>query len=117
MSDVKAGHIYITPQSKVDCLKNLTFDLVISQQSLQEMTGDQVHGYCSWILKCSNRFYTCNLDDHAQIAIQKNLAKKLPCIFKSYFGDPKWVGQPPDDCSRYGDNHLPRALYSWSSSL
>jgi len=110
-TEVKGGHIYIVPQSRLEYFDDLHFDLAISQQSLQEMTADQVHRYCSWILDRADQFYSCNLPDHAQIAIDKELVQNLPIIFNSYFGSPEWVGDFPDDNSRYGDNHLPRALY------
>jgi hypothetical protein len=116
-SDIQEGHIYILPQSRIKCFDGLNFDLVISQQSLQEMTKEQVDKYCAFILSNARKFYSCNLSDHAQIAIDKGLAQDLPKIFEFYFGRPVWVGDFPVDGLRYGDNHLPRALYACESIL
>jgi hypothetical protein len=116
-SDVQEGHFYIVPQSRIDHLDNLHFELVISQQSLQEMTNDQVQRYCTWIQGKADEFYSCNLPDHAEIAIEKGLVQKLPDIFRSYFGLPKWIGAYPGSDSSYGDNHLPRSLYHCGSKV
>jgi hypothetical protein len=110
-SDVKQGHVYIVPQSKIEYLDELRFDYAISQQSLQEMTHKQVERYLAWFAKHATHLYSCNIFDHAAIANSKKLVLNLPMLLNSYFSAPVWCGAAPLDQERFGDNHLLRAIY------
>lgn len=110
-SDVEHGHVYIVPQSKIEYLDELQFDYAISQQSLQEMTRNQVERYLEWIAKHAIHLFSCNISDHTALASTKHLVLNLPALLNLYFSTPVWHGVKPLDNERFGDNHLLRAVY------
>ncbi len=111
VSDIKQGHVYIVPQSKIEYLDELQFDYAISQQSLQEMTRKQVERYIDWVDKHADHLYSCNITDHAALAETKQLVLNLPALLDSCFSMPVWQGAKPLDHEMFGDNHLCRAVY------
>lgn len=64
ISTLKAGHIYLVPQSDFKKVMNCQFDLAINQQSMQEMKREQVDNYCELLQKTARRFYSCNISQH-----------------------------------------------------
>jgi hypothetical protein len=61
---LKAGHIYLVPQSAHESIRDTQFDLAINQQSMQEMNRNQVDHYCALLRKRTRKFYSCNLSEH-----------------------------------------------------
>lgn len=110
-SEVKQGHIYIVAQSEIECLDEMFFDYAISQQSLQEMTQQQVERYLRWMAKHASYLYSCNIVDHGGLATKKNLVLDLPGLLRSNFSGAVWRGMEPSHHERFGDNHLIRAVY------
>lgn len=109
---IELGHVYIVPQHRIDFIEELKFDFAISQQSLQEMTLEQVNFYMEWIKHHANFFYSCNINDHGEIAKEKKLVTNLDNILQSYFGNPIWQGKKPKMNERFGDNHLSRSVFN-----
>jgi hypothetical protein len=110
-NQILSGHIYIVPQSKIKFIDDIHFNLVISQQSLQEMTAHQVKYYLAWIKKHADFMYSCNLVDHGNLATHKKIVLNLPDILINFFNIPLWIGKKPAIGFYYGDNHLNRAVY------
>ena len=110
-SEIEPGHVYITPQSKIELLKELHFDYAISQQSLQEMTQTQVERYLEWMTIHVDHLYSCNILDHAALASTKHLVLNLPALLNQHFSAPVWQGTEPLAHEKFGDNHLLRAIY------
>lgn len=109
--ELKEGHAYFVPQSRINLLEKIQFDFVINQQSFQEMTQSQVDRYLAWIEAHADHLYSCNIIDHGEIAIEKSLVTNLPEVLAQRFGKPTWQGSTPDQAHRFGDNHLVRAVY------
>jgi hypothetical protein len=108
---LQPGNVYLVPQSQINLLENLYFDYVISQQSLQEMTRDQVNFYLEWISKRAGYLYSCNINSHGRLAAEKSIVTNLHVALIDRLGDPIWRGAIPNDDFRYGDNHLPRSMF------
>jgi putative sugar O-methyltransferase len=64
ISALKAGHIYLVPQSDFKKVLGCQFDLAINQQSMQEMNQAQVDNYCDLLSKVARKFYSCNISQH-----------------------------------------------------
>ena len=110
-ADLQSGHVYIVAQSRIELLSDIKLDYVINQQSLQEMTRDQVIRYLLWIQQHSKGFYSCNLNDHGLIADEKSIVTDLIAELQHEFGEPFWTADMPEAEYRGGDNHLPRFAY------
>lgn len=110
-SNIEQGHVYIVPQSRIEYLRELQFDYAVSQQSIQEMTQEQVVRYLKWISERAKYLFSCNIFDHAAIATAKHLVMNLPGLLGSCFSDPIWQGAEPINNERFGDNHLIRTVY------
>lgn len=110
-ADLQPGHVYIVAQSRIELLADIELDYVINQQSLQEMTRDQVIRYLQWIQHHSKGFYSCNLNDHGCIANEKSIVTDLIVELQHEFGEPFWTADTPQAEYRFGDNHLPRFAY------
>lgn len=108
---LEPNSVYFVPQHRIDVLDKLRFDLVISQQSLQEMTANQVQRYLYLVKRSASWLYSCNLTDHGQLAIKKQLVAGLDSLLDIELGPPYWVGQYPAEGNFWGDNHLNRKLY------
>lgn len=105
------GHVYIVPQSRIELLDAMRANYALSQQSLQEMTLSQVLFYLQWLTNHADSLYSCNIDSHGNLALDKGLVTRLTQIMSDSLGDPIWEGATPDSDCRFGDNHLPRAVY------
>jgi hypothetical protein len=114
---IEQGHVYIVPQHRIDYIEDLKFDLAINQQSLQEMTFQQVTFYMEWIDCHANLFYSCNINDHGELAKEKNIVSNLDDILLSYFGSSIWQGEKPKRNQRFGDNHLSRSVFNCKLSI
>jgi hypothetical protein len=108
---LEAGHIYIVPQSRMELMDDLQFNYSVSQQSFQEMTQPQVNVYLEWLSKHSDYFYSCNINDHGTLALDKQLITNLGEQLLEAFSRPLWVGCSPMEGNRFGDNHLPRTVF------
>jgi putative sugar O-methyltransferase len=109
---LRAGQFGMTGQVHFELLSDTSWDLVINQQSMQEMTEAQVLRYLDFIAARSRRFYSCNLKDHGELAKQKGIVSDLDAIFEERFGTPIWVSSPPELHEQFGDNVLERKVYS-----
>ncbi len=109
--ELRPGHVYIVPQSHIELLDAIQADYAISQQSLQEMTLSQVQFYLQWLVKHAGHLYSCNIDSHGNLALDKKLVTRLMRVISNTLGEPIWTGEAPDSDCRFGDNHLPRAVY------
>jgi len=108
---IEPNSIYFVPQHRFEVLDNLNFDLAISQQSLQEMTSNQVQRYLNLVKNNAIHLYSCNLVDHGQLALEKSLVMGLDNLIVTELGLPLWVGERPTEGNFFGDNHLNRKLY------
>jgi putative sugar O-methyltransferase len=78
LADPKLGHVYLLPQNRADELKKLRFDVAVNQQSMQEMTTEQVARYCDVLSGRAEHFYSCNRRSHgAGVVQQKGLVPDL----------------------------------------
>jgi len=111
LSEMKPGHVYFVPQVRRELLQHCHFDLMINQQSLQEMTSNQVSGYCEMINQCSDWFYSCNLNSRGNLAEKHDLVSNLDAKLSEILGKPFHTYEYPADENRFGDNILPRYLY------
>ncbi len=111
LSEMKPGHVYFVPQARRELLQNCHFDLMINQQSFQEMTRDQVFGYCEMINELSDWFYSCNLNSRDNLADKHHLISNLDAELSAKLGKPFHTYDLPDVENQFGDNILPRNLY------
>lgn len=109
--ELRPGHVYIVPQSRIELLDGMQANYAISQQSLQEMTLSQVRFYLQWLARHVDYLYSCNIDSHGNLASDKQLVTRLTRLMSDTLGEPIWAGRAPDSGCRFGDNHLPRAVY------
>jgi len=114
---LEPNSIYFVPQHRFEVLGNLNFDLAISQQSLQEMTSNQVRRYLNFVKNNVRHLYSCNLVDHGQLALEKSLITGLDNLLSTELGLPQWVGQWPTEGNFFGDNHLNRKLYKVQKNI
>jgi hypothetical protein len=78
LDNLQPGCVYLLPQSRAAALQSANFDLAINQQSMQEMTEDQVERYCELIAKCADKLYSCNKRQHGSTIVrEKGLIKDL----------------------------------------
>ena len=72
------GLVHLVPQSRAEGLQALRFDFAVNQQSMQEMTLQQVEHYCEILAKCAGRFYSCNRNSHgASIVRERGIVANL----------------------------------------
>lgn len=74
------GHAYLLPQHRSEVLYRWSFDVTISQQTMQEMTTDQVTNYCDLIAKSSKYLYSCNRDGHPLALLPGSKAENTPLV-------------------------------------
>jgi hypothetical protein len=80
------GHAYLVPQVRSELLAALPCDLVLNQQSMQEMTPDQVAHYAAIIKGLACPFYSCNKAQHSRhLAGPKGLVSQLHDFLRQYF--------------------------------
>lgn len=65
------GRFVLVPQQRSDMLDGLRFDVAINQESLQEMTLEQVRHYLDLVSRTSTHFYSYNLDQHREYIIDE----------------------------------------------
>lgn len=65
------GTVYLLPQHRTDALRQYRFDLAVNQQSMQEMTQEQVDHYLDLIKQSCRYFYSCNLDQHISFIVSR----------------------------------------------
>jgi len=83
---LQAGHIYLIPQVRSQLLCTATCHLVVNQQSMQEMTADQVDHYVDIIRDLNCPFYSCNKNQHSRhIAGPKGLVTGLHAHLANHF--------------------------------
>lgn len=86
------GHFYIVAQSVLETVAFADkFDLVINQESMQEMTPATVSRYLDFIKVKARRFYTCNIDQHPDCQNTGDLVSSLNGQFEQAFGRPVWT--------------------------
>ena len=92
------GTVYLVPQSHLHSLEKYNFDVVLNQQSMQEMTKDQVDNYCQLIKQTCNYFYSSNIDQHIDSIVERTgimkgvnnyLASKFPVEWSSQSSIPQ----------------------------
>lgn len=117
------GHFHLLPQSRSSALASVPIDLVVNQQSLQEMTEEQVHLYFDLIKKAARFFYSCNLDAHKEsVTSPGGLVRNLEKITDEAFPKIRWRTEPPRGLARLdprflsrrrraGDRNLRRVVY------
>lgn len=65
-SDLLPGHFYFVPQHRLHLI-SAHFDIVLNQQSMQEMTTEQVERYRSFLRDHARFFYSENMPRHGSI--------------------------------------------------
>lgn len=85
------GRFYLLPQSYSDTLPSACVDIVINQQSLQEMAPEQIRHYFEVVRKVSRYFYSCNMDQHDQAVVKKlGIVSDLQTMLDHEFRSVKW---------------------------
>ncbi len=120
---LSAGRFHLLPQSRSSALTSVPIDLAINQQSLQEMTAEQVHLYCDLLKKAARFFYSCNLDAHKKsVASRMGIVRSVQKITDEAFPKIRWRTEPPKGLTRLdprllshrrrrGDRNLRRVVY------
>ena len=89
---LEPGLVYLVPQTRADGLQGLRFDFAVNQQSMQEMTLQQVEHYCGILEKCADRFYSCNRKRHGAGVVRDKgivadlhgaLGRRFPVVWDS----------------------------------
>ncbi len=83
----------------------------ISKQLLKEMTLRQVQFYLQWLARHVGYLYSCNIDSHGNLALDKRLVTTLMMVRSVTLGEPIWIGETPGSDNRFGYDHLLRAMY------
>lgn len=117
------GRFYFLPQSQSNALTSVSVDLAVNQQSLQEMTEEQVHLYFDLIKDAARFFYSCNLDAHKKSLVSRTeLVRNLQKFTDEAFPKIRWRTEPPRGLRRLdprilshrrrtGDRNLRRVVY------
>jgi putative sugar O-methyltransferase len=126
---LEPGRFYLLPQRCADTIPPDSIDIVINQQSLQEMTADQIQRYVDVIKRASRFFYSCNSQHNDAVATKMQIVKRLQELIDGQFHRIVWqsrsssmgrnaqraiklarqlIGRPP---RRLGDYNLRRVLY------
>ncbi|PIE23353.1 MAG: hypothetical protein CSA62_08125 [Planctomycetota bacterium] len=111
LAELGEGDVALGGQVRFSLLADQDWDLVINQQSMQEMTAAQVSRYLEYIAQRAGLFYTCNLQSHGELAEQKGIVSDLDALFDERLGAPVWVSEAPAPHEQFGDNVLQRKLY------
>lgn len=100
----KPGRFYLLPQNRSSELASVSVDLAINQQSLQEMTEDQVRAYCALVKRAARFFYSCNLDAHREgVADRMGIVRNLHEILDREFPRTRWQREPPRGIAKLGE--------------
>lgn len=84
--ELQPGKVYLVPQHCKKALATLQFDIAANQQSMQEMTKEQVEDYCNLLQGSTKFFYSCNRDQHSDnIAKSKKIIEQLNQYLMSRF--------------------------------
>lgn len=123
------GRFYLIPQRCADTIPRSSIDIVINQQSLQEMTPEQIQHYFVVIDSTARYFYSCNSQHDPSLTTRLRIVSRLQSMIDEHFPPPKWqsrarssraivqklskllkllTGQP---IRRVGDYGLRRVLY------
>jgi len=85
------GRAYLVPQSQRQLLEDRRFDLVINQQSMQEMREDQVRKYCEMIKRIGRLFYSCNINQHGEAVVERTkVVTNVNSLIASYYPRIVW---------------------------
>ena len=118
-----AGRFHLLPQSRSSALTSVPIDLAINQQSLQEMTEEQVCLYFDLIKKMARFFYSCNLDAHKRsVSGSTGIVRNLQKLTDNAFPKIRWRTERPRGLAklapwllrrwrRTGDRNLRRVVY------
>jgi SAM-dependent methyltransferase len=121
---LQPGLFYLVPQQVAESVVETQFDIAINQQSMQEMTPDQVARYCGIIKQCAARFYSCNLQHHSQrFSASMGLVQNLGDYLRSMLGTPvwsrdkkrgieRWIERLSGKEMRLADCNIPRRVYT-----
>jgi len=128
------GHFYLIPQRCADTIPPSSVDIVVNQQSLQEMTPEQVRHYFAVIDKTAQYFYSCNSQHDASITDRLQIVTRLQSMIDGHFRRVKWQSRAPSvgrsvqrlgklirlltgqSVRRVGDYNLRRVLYEAGST-
>jgi hypothetical protein len=125
-TDLDPGIFYLVPQHRAESVSHTSFRFGINQQSMQEMSCDQVVRYCAILWQCCDRFYSCNLDSHhKRFAGPMGLVTTLGELLAKNLGVAVWSSRrsqwqvldkiiqlvSTQRVARYSDGKLPRAVY------
>jgi hypothetical protein len=123
------GRFYLIPQRCADTIPPSSIDIVVNQQSLQEMTPDQVQHYFNVIDQTARYFYSCNSQHDSSLTGRLQIVTRLQSMIDGHFPRLRWqsrariagnvaqklgkllkllTGQP---IRRVGDFNLRRVLY------
>lgn len=118
------GRFYLLPQHRSHTLVSQRADLAINQQSLQEMTAEQVRAYCELLRHATRYFYSCNLDQQRPHVVEETgLVQNLQGLLDVTFPRIRWQTAPPQGIPkllsklsrhgrrRSGDRKLRRVVY------
>jgi hypothetical protein len=117
-TETEPGRFYLVPQSASESLRKTQFDLVINQQSMQEMTREQVERYCALVDGSTRLFYSCNRHEHAGcVAAGMGVVRNLTQLLESRFPRVLWKAEGAE--TGYGDAAaaLPRRLFACSGRV
>jgi len=89
------GRFYLVPQRCADTVPADSVDLVINQQSLQEMTEDQIQRYINVIKRSARFFYSCNNQHSDAITADMQIVTRLAEFIDGQFPRIVWQSRPP----------------------
>jgi putative sugar O-methyltransferase len=117
-SQLVSGHFYLLPQSNLEQLRG-RFALALNQQSMQEMTQDQVERYCDFLADHATMFYSRNYPSLSAIGgvdfLSKfSTVKDLNAFLRQRF-ELIWSG--PKETAEFGDAWLERLLLRCSFKM
>jgi putative sugar O-methyltransferase len=117
------GRFYLLPQNRAGSLTSAAVELVVNQQSFQEMTREQVQAYCALIRKAARYLYSCNADEHQEsVASRMGIVRGLGRLLDEEFPRIRWETHPPQGLEklrerlrgrrrRTGDRKIRRVVY------
>ena len=126
LGDLEPGVFYLVPQHCAESVLHCSFLFGINQQSMHEMSEDQVVRYSGIIRQCCNRFYSCNRDSHhKRFSDSMGLVTTLGELLQEQLGVAVWTSrrsqwQALDKFLQYvstqrvttfTDRKLPRSVY------
>jgi len=88
---LESGKFYLVPQRCSGTIPASFVDIVINQQSLQEMTPEQISHYFSVIDRSSRYFYSCNSQHDVAITDKLGVVTGLQSLIDRHFPRVKWA--------------------------